>query len=122
VCRRVQLAHAVLEKGDVSTCILPSIAALTSNNDGPLTAELRLAELRAQLAVVRTLADHIEHLARPGDTEGLGEQLVEEMARLGCRVLEAAAALAGAYPEESGVFARRSSSDAGSDAPVFAER
>jgi hypothetical protein len=93
----------------MSTSTLPSIAALQSNSDEQLAGELRVAELREQLAVVRTLADQIEQLSRPIDTESLYEQLVEEMARLGCRVLEAAAALAKSYPEDSGVFARRRS-------------
>jgi hypothetical protein len=90
----------------MSTSTLPSIAALQSDSDGQLTAELRLAELRKELAVVRALADQIDQLARPGDTEGLHGQLVEEMARLGCRLFEAAAALTKSYPEDSGVFVR----------------
>jgi hypothetical protein len=93
----------------MSTSTLPSIAALQSNDDGRLTAELRIAELRGHLAVVRALADQLERLVRPGNTEGLHEQLVEEMARLGCRIFEAAAALTKSHPEDSGVFARRCS-------------
>jgi hypothetical protein len=74
---------------------LPSLAALESNDDGPLAAELRLARLRSQAAVVRALADHVEHLSRAADADVLGAQLVEEVARLGCRLLEAAASLPG---------------------------
>jgi hypothetical protein len=68
---------------------ISSLSALESDNEDRLPAELRLARLRSQLAVIRTLADHIEHLARPQDADGLGHQIVEEMARLGCRLLEA---------------------------------
>ena len=86
---------------------IPSIAALESSLDGPLAAELRLVNLRSQAAVVRTLADQAEQLSRAEDVDGLGAQMVEEMARLGRRLLDAAAALAGAAPvEDSGVFKR----------------
>ena len=86
---------------------IPSVAALESCHDGPLAAELRLVNLRSQAAVVRTLADQAEQLSRAEDVDGLGAQMVEEMARLGCRLLDAAAALAGVSPvEDSGVFKR----------------
>ncbi|HEY4012882.1 MAG TPA: hypothetical protein VGM06_06075 [Polyangiaceae bacterium] len=50
------------------------------------------ASVRAQSAVVRTLADALEQLALPGDMAvGLREQLAEELARLGSRIEEAAA-------------------------------
>ena len=106
----------------------PSVAALESSQDGPLAAELegatppnsapgqrlplarrepRLVHLRSQLAVVRTLTDQVEQLSRAADVDGLGDQMVEEMARLGCRLLDAAAALAGVSPvEDSGGFKR----------------
>lgn len=72
-------------------------------------AELRLARLRAQVAIVRAIADHIDHFARPGEADALSSQLVEEMARLGCRLLEAAASVTRApASEDSGVFARSS--------------
>jgi hypothetical protein len=39
---------------------------------------------------------------------GFGEQLIEEMARLGCRLFEAAAELTRTpAPEDTGVFNRR---------------
>jgi hypothetical protein len=89
------------------TAELPSLAALESHEDGPLAAELRLLHLRSQAAVVRALADHVEQISRAADAEGLGLQLVEEMARLGCRLLEAAGSMVKAPPvEDSGVFAR----------------
>jgi hypothetical protein len=84
----------------------PSLRALESDDNDQLAQELRLARLRAQVAVVRALADHVEYLARPGDTDGLSKQVIEEMARLGCRLLEAAGALVGSpCPEDSGVYA-----------------
>ena len=50
------------------------------------------ASVRAQSAVVRTLADALEHLGLPLDVEvALREQLAEEVARLGSCIEEAAA-------------------------------
>jgi hypothetical protein len=89
--------------------LLPSVATLESSDDGQLTAELRLARLLAQVAVVGALTDHIEQLARPGDADGVSGQLIEEMARLGCRLLEAAAWMTRSpQSEDSGIFPRRS--------------
>jgi hypothetical protein len=86
---------------------IPSIIALEADDDGRLVAELRLARLRSHAAVVRTLADQVEYLSRSGDADGIGDQLIEEMAQLGCRLLETAAALARSQAaEDSGVFAR----------------
>jgi hypothetical protein len=88
--------------------IYPSLTALESNDEDQLAAELRLVRLRAQVAVVRTVADEIDRLARPSDVDGLGEQLIAEMARLGSQLFEAAGAL------------KRSSSSA--DIEVFAAK
>ena len=86
---------------------LPSLTTLDSNDEGRLAAELQLARLRTQVAVVRTLADQVEFLVRPRHVDGLGEQIVEEMARLGCQLFEAAAELTRSpAPEDSGVFNR----------------
>ncbi len=87
----------------------PHIRPLTLADpcDGQSPAEAHLGRIRSQAAVVRALADAAECLARPG-AEGVGDQLVEEMARLGCRLLESAGALArDPRPEDSAVFARR---------------
>ena len=87
---------------------VPSLAALESDDHGRLVAEFRLARLRSQVAVVRAVADQIEYMSRRAEADGLGEQLIEEMARLGCRLLEVAGRLAGTPPtEESGVFVRQ---------------
>jgi hypothetical protein len=73
----------------------------------PSPAEVHLGRLRSQVAVVRALADAVECLARPG-AEGMDDQLIEEMARLGCRLLESAGALAGKpRPGDSAIFERR---------------
>jgi hypothetical protein len=69
------------------------------------------AHLRAQVAVVRALADQVDHLPRDLREEGLRSQLIEELARLGCLLIEEAGSLAAARPpEDSGVFARPHSS------------
>jgi hypothetical protein len=89
------------------TRTLASVSTLESNDESQLIAELRLARARAQLAVVRTLADRIEVLVNPRLADGLNDHLIEEMARLGCRLFEAAAELTRSpAPEETGVFNR----------------
>jgi hypothetical protein len=83
-----------------------SAPAPRSSQDGPLVAEPRLVNLRSQVAVVRALADQVDHLTRAADVDGLGTQIVEEIGRLGCRLLDVAAAVAEASPAEgSGIFA-----------------
>ena len=97
------------EPGRMNPELLPSLVTLESSDDGQLNAELRLARLRAQAALVRTLTDNIEHLVRPGEADALRWQIIEEMARLGCRLLEAAAWMKrSTRSEDSGVFIRRS--------------
>jgi hypothetical protein len=97
----------------MSAHTFPRLATLESNDDDQLSAELRLSHLRAQVAVVRTLADHIEQVARPTDADGLGQQLTEEITRLGCRLFEVAASLTKQPPPppNSEVFMRPSCTD-----------
>jgi hypothetical protein len=73
----------------------PSPYAQYILNDWRLREELRALSIRKQAAIVRALADELEHLAPQGATGSLREQLVEELARLGCRILETAAKLSG---------------------------
>ena len=54
---------------------------------------MRVVRLKTQVAVVRTLTDQIELLASPRHEDGLREQFVEEMTRLGCELVEEAAEL-----------------------------
>jgi hypothetical protein len=100
------IQESTLEGGPFTvTELLPPQQA---RDDSLLTAEPRLARLRAQVAVVRTLADHIEHFARQVDAGALSSQLIEEMARLGCRLFELAAPMTRPpRSEDSGVFVRR---------------
>jgi hypothetical protein len=85
---------------------LPAFATLASNDDSQLAAELQLVRLRAQAAVVRALTDEVEQLTRAEEAVGVGDRLVEELARLGCRLFEVASSLtrSPAPPEVSGVF------------------
>jgi hypothetical protein len=86
---------------------LPSGQALEARDEAALEATLRLARLRRQAAVVRTLADQVERVSRPGDADALGNQLIEEVARLGCRLVEGVGPLVdAARVDGSGVFAR----------------
>ena len=73
---------------------LPSLRALRAGDERLLAEELRLVATRQQIAVVRTLADELERsLERGSPARALQEQLVQELARLGCRSLETAAAI-----------------------------
>jgi hypothetical protein len=74
---------------------LPSLRALRASDDRMLAEELRLGATRQQVAVIRALADEFERcLLRSGAVQTLREQLVHELARLGCRSLETATAMA----------------------------
>src|SRR5580658_10455672 len=66
---------------------LPSLRALQTPEDEPLREELSLLAIREQVAVVRAFADEVERLTFGGRMCGPYEQLVEELARLGCRIL-----------------------------------
>jgi hypothetical protein len=70
--------------------------ALRASDDRLFAEELRLVVTNRQVAIVRTLADELERcLVRDGAAmPALQEQLVQELARLGCRSLETAAAMA----------------------------
>jgi len=70
---------------------LPSLRALQTPDDEPLREELSLLVVREQVAVVRAFTDEVERLTFGGRMCGTYEQLVEELARLGCRILETAA-------------------------------
>lgn len=60
----------------------------------PSSSAHAVSSLRSQAACVRMLLDEIERVVPSGQAcEGLSRQLVEELARLGCRTLEAAEAL-----------------------------
>ncbi len=89
---------------------LPSLESLEANDDAQISAELCLARLRAQVAVVRTLADHIERFASPGNADGMTRQILDETARLGRRLCEAAASIpATPRDRDSGTCAREGS-------------
>jgi hypothetical protein len=85
---------------------LPSIEALRSSDERLLSYELCSIATRRQIALVRSIADALEHCMserqRPGKVIAMRAQLAEEVARLGCRALEAAAA--GCHADESGVY------------------
>ncbi len=73
--------------------ILPSLCALHTRDGERLRDALDLLVVRQQVAVVRAFADELERMAARGSSETLRPQLVEELARLGCRILEAAATM-----------------------------
>ncbi|WP_394836460.1 hypothetical protein LVJ94_06090 [Pendulispora rubella] len=53
------------------------------------------ADIRVHVAIARTLLDEVERQIPPSaQTRIATEQFVEELARLGCRILEAATELA----------------------------
>jgi hypothetical protein len=74
---------------------LPSLRALRAGDERLLAEPLCVVATRQQIAVVRTLADELERcLGRGGAALAVQGQLVEELARLGCRSIETAAAMA----------------------------
>jgi len=69
---------------------LPSLRALQTSDDEQLREELDLLAVREQVAVVRTFADELERLTSRESTRPL-RTVRGGAARLGCRILEAAA-------------------------------
>ena len=72
---------------------LPSVRALKAPDDELLSEELRCLAARQQAAVVRALVDQLDRISPASAAGTLREQLAEELARLGYRILEAAASL-----------------------------
>ncbi len=68
---------------------LPSVEALTSNDEELLRAELRLSEVRAHVELARSLLEELE-LGEEGPSRA---DLAGALARLGCRIVEVASAL-----------------------------
>jgi hypothetical protein len=54
-----------------------------------------VSRVRGQIACARALLDEVDRCASPGLEGAASEQLVEELARLGCACLELASALTG---------------------------
>lgn len=81
---------------------LPSIETLTSSDDERLITELRLSEVREQVAHAKELLDAVDvfvPLADPGQVsaseqgKAVTPAVAEQLARLGCRIVEIASAL-----------------------------
>lgn len=72
---------------------LPSVEALVSGDDDLVSAELRLLEARAQVAHATELLDHVEKLVPAEDGRVSAANFAEELARLGCKMVEVASAL-----------------------------
>jgi hypothetical protein len=73
----------------------PDVFPITLSPARDHTRPLELVTIRAQAAVVRALLDEVERTVPGSRAErGLAPQLVEDLARLGCRVFESAAAMA----------------------------
>ena len=71
---------------------LPSIEALLDSDDDRLTAELRAREVSEHVAIARTLLDAIDEV---------GPVSAEELAMLGCRIVELANVLSRAQRNQS---------------------
>ena len=73
---------------------LPSIEALTDDDDDRLIAELKVHEVREQVAVARSLLDAVEALSANEQTSAeVQDGAAEELARLGCKIVELAGAI-----------------------------
>jgi hypothetical protein len=73
----------VLSRAAAGTVLGSSAGAGNQAGDDRVPVGPGVARVRSQAAIVRALADHIKHVARPEDGDGRGQQLADEMARLG---------------------------------------
>jgi hypothetical protein len=72
----------------------PSIEALTDDDDDRLIAELKVNEVREHVAVARSLLDAVEALSANEQTSvDVQDEAAEELARLGCKIVELAGAI-----------------------------
>jgi hypothetical protein len=68
-----------------------------------MTTHPPMTSARTQAAIVRSLVDAFEHASSHVEAERwLRAQLVEELARLGCKILDVASALTDTGPPISG--------------------
>ena len=65
-----------------------------AQSQSPSSNVVDASSVRSQAAFVRALIDELERISPAGAEVALSAQLAEELARLGCRCLEAARALA----------------------------
>jgi hypothetical protein len=73
---------------------LPSIEALTDNDDERLIVELKVRELREHLEVARSLLDAVDELSGSEQASSpVQDEAAEELARLGCKIVELAGAI-----------------------------
>lgn len=73
---------------------LPSIEALTDDDDDRLIAELKAREVREHVAAARSLLDAVDQLSPNEQTSAdVQEDAAEELARLGCKIVELAGAI-----------------------------
>ena len=81
---------------DMTKRHLPSVEALLDSDDELLSTELKVREVREQVAVARSLLDEVEDVAQ-------AEIAAAELARLGCKIVELASAIkrAGTAPVSS---------------------
>ncbi len=85
-------SHRGMDNRGARVIHLPSIRALDTSDDGLLRQELRYLAVRQQVAVVKALVDRLDGLD-PAGTSCFSGELVQELARLGCTILETAAAM-----------------------------
>ena len=73
---------------------LPSIEALTDNDDERLITELKVSEVREHVALARSLLDAVDELsASEQASPSVQDDAAEELARLGCKIVELASAI-----------------------------
>jgi hypothetical protein len=75
---------------------LPSIEALTDDDDERLSTELKVREVREHVEIARSLLDAVDDPIDP-------KLAAEELARLGCKIVELAGAISRSRPPVSAV-------------------
>ena len=73
---------------------LPSIEALTDDDDDRLITELKVSEVREHVAAARSLLDAVDALSATEQASAVvQDEAAEELARLGCKIVELAGAI-----------------------------